>query len=143
VLPVVRSGNTAKVVHRVCGSRNAEVHCTAAGKLLSAQSWAHAERKAAPVRFTAATITEESRLDRELANARATGMTTDVDEWRPGVTSLAIVVHGFATVRPTVLSAFGPTAGFGVRSSAPPLRRTAHPLALDLRGHPIRVVANL
>lgn len=151
VLLVVRSGNTAQVVKRVCGSRTAEftaqlgnvlpLHCTAAGKLLLAHPCAPAEPKLALNRYTKMTITDKDWLERELAAVRVSGMATDANEWRVGVTSLAVALRGSASTPPAVISVVGLSACFDVRAVAPQLRRVAHRAALSMRGSQLRSIA--
>ncbi|MCX2950138.1 IclR family transcriptional regulator [Lentzea sp. NEAU-D7] len=132
VLLVVRDGSVARVVKRVCGSRTAgfatllgdtlPLHCTAAGRLLLAHA-------------------DGGRLSRQLVSAQASGIAVDVNEWRSGVTSLAVALRDSATAPPVVITVVGPSARVDVRAVAPELKRVAHHAALGMRDSQLRSVA--
>ncbi|WP_177230143.1 IclR family transcriptional regulator [Lentzea albida] len=130
VLLVVRDGSVARVVKRVCGSRTAgfathlgdtlPLHCTAAGKLLLAH-------------------VDGGRLQRQPVPAG--GVAVDVNEWRFGVTSLAVALRDSATAPPVVITVVGPSARVDVRAVAPALKRVAHHAALGVRDSQLRSIA--
>ncbi|SDO72892.1 DNA-binding transcriptional regulator, IclR family [Lentzea jiangxiensis] len=150
VLLVIRAGGVARVVKRVCGSRAASfathlgdtlpLHCTAAGKLLLAHAWTQAEQDLELHRYTDLTITDRGRLQRELISTQASGIATDVNEWRLGVTSLAVALRIWGSA-PAVIAVVGPSARVDVRAVAPQLRRLAHHAALGMRDSQLRSVA--
>ena len=151
VLLVVRAGGVARVVKRVCGSRTAgfathlgdtlPLHCTAAGKLLLAHAWTQEEQDLELHRYTELTITDRGRLRREVVSAQASGVAVDINEWRLGVTSLAVALRDSGVVPPVVIAVVGPSVRFDVQAVAPQLRRLAHHAALGVRDSQLRSVA--
>jgi DNA-binding IclR family transcriptional regulator len=102
----VRDRTSALVIERLSGTRtlptrhspgaHVPLHCTAVGKALLA----HAD----PVlvdevvrglrRYSAYTVTAPAALHRQLEEIRRTGLARSTQEYRLGVTSLAVPVHG-------------------------------------------------
>jgi DNA-binding IclR family transcriptional regulator len=143
-LLVVRTEDGARVAERVSGSRSAgfvtrlgatfPLHCTAAGKLLLAHSRDLGAPEPALERFTAATIVDRRRLERSLSAARLTGIAFDVNEWRPGVTSAAVLLKHFEGGVTAAVSVVGPSARMDIRMIEPHLRRIGHHAAVNWRG---------
>jgi DNA-binding IclR family transcriptional regulator len=100
----VRDGITVLYLDRLSGQRSVPVvsrpggrlamHATGVGKVLLAHAPAEVQRLAlaSPQRFTAYTVTEPGRLQRQLAQVRTDGYATTMEEMTLGACSVAVPV---------------------------------------------------
>jgi IclR family acetate operon transcriptional repressor len=93
-------------------------HARANGKVLLAYAWPEIRedylRSHPPVRLTENTITDATKLDRELARIRKHGYAYDQEEYAVGVSSVAVpLLHGGRVVAALALSV--PTERFKKR----------------------------
>jgi DNA-binding IclR family transcriptional regulator len=102
----VLDGTSALVVERLAGSRTQPtrhspggrlpLHCTAVGKVLLAHAPPDLLAQVVDdlARYTPWTTTDPARLRRQLQAIRTSGLGRSAQEHRPGVSSLAMAVHG-------------------------------------------------
>jgi len=113
------------------------LHCTAVGKLLlghlpRAQRDKYL-RTMALTRYTANTITDRARLERELDEIAVQGMSRDNEEYLPGVVGLAVPIPGGDEFPVLALGVAAPSARVTVadmQRDLPYLREMAAKLAL-------------
>lgn len=88
------------------------LHATSSGKVLLAgltrAARADLVAEAGLARFTPATITSATRLERELAQVRERGYATTVEEYEPGLNAMAAAIRGVGSEVVAAVSASGP-----------------------------------
>lgn len=115
------------------------LHCTSMGKLflsmLPAAKRALMLRSIPLYRYTENTITEVSRLERELDNIRSTEVSTDDQEFLAGVVCVAVPVHGPKKQPVAALAVSAPLARMSLQQGLahiPLLRSAADNLAATI-----------
>lgn len=139
----VLDGARALVIERLAGTRTLPtrhtpggrlpLHCTALGKVLLAYApMSLAEEVMGELRrYTAYTLTDPSTLYRQLDAIRRTGMARSAQEYRLGVSSVAVAVNGHEGVV-AAIGLLAPLTNPRLPGALPHLRAAAASVGVDL-----------